>query len=73
MNIFITFIPYIESFFVLVILGLGGYLGYLSLSGSGEISQRNQNQSRLKWILLCLIGLAFLSITLLFFISFSQE
>lgn len=70
MNLLVKFIPYIEALFILTMLGLG-YLGYLSLSG--KTSQRNQNRAKLKWILSGLMGLAILSITLLIWVSFSQE
>ncbi len=66
----VEWIPYIESLFILAMLGLG-YLGYLSLSDGKK--QDNQSVARLKWVLSGLGGLAFLLIALLFFISFRQE
>lgn len=70
MSIVIKVIPYVEIFFILMVLGLG-CLSYLSSYGTEK--QRNQNRSKLKWILSGLFGLALLSIILLIFISFSQE
>lgn len=69
MNTLVEWIPYIESLFVLAMLGLG-YRGYLSLSQ--EKKQDYQSIYRLKWIFLGLVGLALLLIVLFFWICFSQ-
>jgi hypothetical protein len=75
MNVFVQIIPCVELLLVLAMLGLGS-LDYFS--SRAKANQPGQTQYRFayqfaeKWALPGLIGLAILSILLLFMVSFIQ-